>query len=127
MLTDPQSGLELPAPYPWLQKQGFKLPLPWKFLESARESERLRQEFRNRLVETIPVRDLFPFAACQSPTEVAGFVVQGGSPTPQVVSFNLRQAQNPEPSGWPGYRVHDDLWAWLRDQVLEDARRAERA
>jgi hypothetical protein len=122
LVTSP-SGEPLPLAYRWLRAGGlYRLP-PWTFLDDPGEVQRLRGEFVREVAppNDTAVRDLVPFAERRDRDEVAGFAVDGGRVTVEVVLVALTWKGRPEQRGWPALQRFRDLWLFVREALLEDA------
>jgi hypothetical protein len=109
------AGHDFPTEYRWLRAHGFKGLTPWHCLDDEMRAAALRQEFLREIQGgSIPVQDFLPFAAAQHMDDVAGFIVRGGSITPQVCVAHLTWRGGPEVSGYPLHTLYATVWDWLR-------------
>jgi hypothetical protein len=123
LLTAP-NGEPLPLAYRWLRANGVYRLLPWTFIDRADEAQRLRGEFVREVAppNQTPVRDLFPFALRKDREEIAGFIVTDGMVGEEVALVALTWKGRAEKAGWPAVQRFHDLWAFVRDAMLEDSR-----
>ena len=123
LLTAP-NGEPLPLAYRWLRANGLQRLLPWNFVDSGEEVQRLRGEFVREVAEPndTKVRDLLPFAQRKDRDEVAGFVVSEGQVTEEVALVALTWRGGPEKRGWPALQRFADVWVFAREALLEDAK-----
>ena len=118
------NGEPLPLAYRWLRANGLHRLLPWTFVDSGEEVQRLRGEFVREVAapNDTKVRDLLPFAQRKDRDEVAGFVVSGGRVTDEVALVALTWRGRPEKRGWPALQRFPDVWVFAREALLEDAK-----
>ena len=113
-------GHDYPVEYRWLRAHGFKGLTPWHCLDDAAVATAWRREFAAEAGGgSIPVRDILPFAYAQHTDNVAGFVVAGGTVSPQVCVAYLTWRRRPEAPGWPSYALYAGVWDWLRGVCAE--------
>ncbi|OWK37817.1 hypothetical protein [Fimbriiglobus ruber] len=113
-------GHDYPTEYRWLRAHGFKGLTPWHCLDDASVAAGWRREFAAEAGGgSIPVRDILPFAYAQHTDDVAGFVVSGGTVTPQVCVAHLTWSGKPEEPGWPSCVLFPGVWDWFRAACAE--------
>ena len=123
LLTAP-NGEPFPIGYRWLRAHGLVGLRPWMFVDSPAEAHELRGEFVCEVAppNLCPVRDLLPFAVRKDRDELAGFVVESGQLTQEVALVHLSLKGRPERNRELLLRRFADVWEFVREAMLEDAR-----
>jgi hypothetical protein len=103
---------ELPLEYRWLAANGFDGFVPWYLIDEP-GAEELRKEYKKETGQ-----DFYPFARRQDCDDVAGFCINGGKLESKVVTVHLTWSGGSKSSGYPRMTVHDDIFEWLRNDVI---------
>lgn len=106
----------------------------WTILEPAFAAQ-AREELRREVSppNAAPLRDMLPFARGGNGDDVAGVVLQDGTPLSTVCQVHLTWAMGPEAPGWPSLRLLPGAGSFVEETLLapdyldEDGERAHAA
>ena len=111
----------MPLLYRWLLAHGFKSLTPWHFMDQDAHKSHIESRRREYSIEVGGERDIWPFAERQDMDTIAGFVVENGKITDDVITVHLTWSRKKELPGWPSETAATPFQTWLAEILVADA------